>query len=260
MCYVGLDSIRFDCAMCRVPCAVCCVLHGMPPPPPPPPVFLVLIFYNSYSCSPSFPQVPQPAIHFPFELDTFQKQAVLHLERVRLSLSPILGFPFAPHVLSSFLFAFSVGCVLSPGWGWVGRFCFLFFASFSGRERVCVCAHQRRQNRSGRGNTDTNTTISIHHISIHHTFTPNPALCCLRSAFLLFFLTLLCYVAVAVAVVCCCCWLCVLCVGWWQYAIALCAKHLTRCVYTSPIKTLSNQKYREFKKTFGEVGLVTGVR
>lgn len=43
-----------------------------------------------------------------------------------------------------------------------------------------------------------------------------------------------------------------------EYAIALAARHLTRCVYTSPIKTLSNQKYREFKKTFGDVGLVTG--
>jgi antiviral helicase SKI2 len=43
-----------------------------------------------------------------------------------------------------------------------------------------------------------------------------------------------------------------------EYAIALCSKHLTRAVYTSPIKTLSNQKYREFKKTFGDVGLITG--
>jgi antiviral helicase SKI2 len=31
-----------------------------------------------------------------------------------------------------------------------------------------------------------------------------------------------------------------------------------RTVYTSPIKALSNQKYREFKQTFGEVGLITG--
>lgn len=29
-------------------------------------------------------------------------------------------------------------------------------------------------------------------------------------------------------------------------------------MYTSPIKALSNQKYREFKQTFGEVGLITG--
>lgn len=43
-----------------------------------------------------------------------------------------------------------------------------------------------------------------------------------------------------------------------EYAIALAAKHLTRAIYTSPIKTLSNQKFREFKKTFGDVGLVTG--
>jgi antiviral helicase SKI2 len=45
-----------------------------------------------------------------------------------------------------------------------------------------------------------------------------------------------------------------------EYAIAMAAKHLTRAVYTSPIKTLSNQKFREFRKTFGEddVGVVTG--
>ena len=30
-----------------------------------------------------------------------------------------------------------------------------------------------------------------------------------------------------------------------EYAIALCAKHMTRCVYTSPIKALSNQKVLE---------------
>lgn len=45
-----------------------------------------------------------------------------------------------------------------------------------------------------------------------------------------------------------------------EYAIALAAKHLTRAIYTSPIKTLSNQKFREFRKTFGEddVGIMTG--
>jgi hypothetical protein len=45
-----------------------------------------------------------------------------------------------------------------------------------------------------------------------------------------------------------------------EYAIALSARHLTRAVYTSPIKTLSNQKFREFRATFGEkdVGVITG--
>ncbi|KAE8188261.1 hypothetical protein CF336_g6224, partial [Tilletia laevis] len=28
-------------------------------------------------------------------------------------------------------------------------------------------------------------------------------------------------------------------------------KHITRCIYTSPIKALSNQKFRDFKQTFG---------
>lgn len=64
-----------------------------------------------------------------------------------------------------------------------------------------------------------------------------------------------------------------------EYAIALAAKHmtrfviepsksLTRCtlliqyraIYTSPIKALSNQKYRDFKQTFSaaSVGILTG--
>uniref|UniRef100_A0A183IZW8 Helicase ATP-binding domain-containing protein n=1 Tax=Soboliphyme baturini TaxID=241478 RepID=A0A183IZW8_9BILA len=43
-----------------------------------------------------------------------------------------------------------------------------------------------------------------------------------------------------------------------EYAIALCKSHLTKVVYTSPIKALSNQKYRDFKKEFGNVGIITG--
>jgi antiviral helicase SKI2 len=45
-----------------------------------------------------------------------------------------------------------------------------------------------------------------------------------------------------------------------EYAIALAMKHMTRCIYTSPIKALSNQKFRDFKKTFGaqNVGILTG--
>jgi antiviral helicase SKI2 len=42
-----------------------------------------------------------------------------------------------------------------------------------------------------------------------------------------------------------------------EYAIALAAKHMTRTIYTSPIKALSNQKFRDFKNTFGDVGLVS---
>ena len=32
-----------------------------------------------------------------------------------------------------------------------------------------------------------------------------------------------------------------------EYAIALSQKHMTRTIYTSPIKALSNQKFRDFK-------------
>lgn len=46
-----------------------------------------------------------------------------------------------------------------------------------------------------------------------------------------------------------------------EYAIALSIKcNSTRCVYTSPIKALSNQKFRDFCSTFGNsnVGILTG--
>ncbi|KAK8106856.1 ATP-dependent RNA helicase DOB1 [Apiospora kogelbergensis] len=43
-----------------------------------------------------------------------------------------------------------------------------------------------------------------------------------------------------------------------EYAIAHCLKQNTRVIYTSPIKALSNQKYREFNEAFGDVGLMTG--
>lgn len=43
-----------------------------------------------------------------------------------------------------------------------------------------------------------------------------------------------------------------------EYAIALAQKHMTKAVYTSPIKALSNQKFRDFHETFESVGLLTG--
>ncbi|XP_024172476.1 DExH-box ATP-dependent RNA helicase DExH9 [Rosa chinensis] len=43
-----------------------------------------------------------------------------------------------------------------------------------------------------------------------------------------------------------------------SYAIALCLRHKQRVIYTAPIKALSNQKYREFKEEFSDVGLMTG--
>ncbi|GAA5841393.1 hypothetical protein JCM5353_007119 [Sporobolomyces roseus] len=43
-----------------------------------------------------------------------------------------------------------------------------------------------------------------------------------------------------------------------EYAIAQCLKEGQRVVYTSPIKALSNQKYREMLAEFGDVGLMTG--
>ena len=43
-----------------------------------------------------------------------------------------------------------------------------------------------------------------------------------------------------------------------EYAIAQSLKKTQRVIYTSPIKALSNQKYREFTAEFGDVGLMTG--
>jgi ATP-dependent RNA helicase DOB1 len=43
-----------------------------------------------------------------------------------------------------------------------------------------------------------------------------------------------------------------------DYAIALSLKNKQRVIYTSPIKALSNQKYREFHNEFQDVGLMTG--
>ncbi|KAK1224450.1 ATP-dependent RNA helicase mtr4 [Marasmius sp. AFHP31] len=43
-----------------------------------------------------------------------------------------------------------------------------------------------------------------------------------------------------------------------EYAIAQCLARKQRVIYTSPIKALSNQKYREMLAEFGDVGLMTG--
>jgi ATP-dependent RNA helicase DOB1 len=43
-----------------------------------------------------------------------------------------------------------------------------------------------------------------------------------------------------------------------EYAIGQSLKRNQRVIYTSPVKALSNQKYREFLEKFGDVGLMTG--
>ncbi|KAI0985107.1 hypothetical protein GJ496_004905 [Pomphorhynchus laevis] len=43
-----------------------------------------------------------------------------------------------------------------------------------------------------------------------------------------------------------------------EYAIAMALKEKQRVIYTTPIKALSNQKYRELFSEFGDVGLMTG--
>ncbi|THD29083.1 Superkiller viralicidic activity 2 2 [Fasciola hepatica] len=43
-----------------------------------------------------------------------------------------------------------------------------------------------------------------------------------------------------------------------EYAVARCLKRKQRVIYTTPIKALSNQKFREFTEEFKDVGLMTG--
>lgn len=43
-----------------------------------------------------------------------------------------------------------------------------------------------------------------------------------------------------------------------EYAIAKCLREGQRAIYTSPIKALSNQKYRDLQEEFTNVGLMTG--
>lgn len=43
-----------------------------------------------------------------------------------------------------------------------------------------------------------------------------------------------------------------------DYAIAQALQNKQKVIYTSPIKALSNQKYREFHNEFSDVGLMTG--
>ena len=43
-----------------------------------------------------------------------------------------------------------------------------------------------------------------------------------------------------------------------RYAIAMAFRSKQRVIYTSPLKALSNQKFRELAEEFGDVGLMTG--
>ena len=43
-----------------------------------------------------------------------------------------------------------------------------------------------------------------------------------------------------------------------EYAIAMALRDRQRVVYTSPLKALSNQKFRELRDEFADVGLMTG--
>ncbi len=43
-----------------------------------------------------------------------------------------------------------------------------------------------------------------------------------------------------------------------EYAIAVALRDKQRVIYTAPIKALSNQKFRELKECFDDVGLMTG--
>lgn len=48
------------------------------------------------------------------------------------------------------------------------------------------------------------------------------------------------------------------CYCYHRYAIAMSLRDKQRVIYTTPIKALSNQKYRELYEEFQDVGLMTG--
>lgn len=43
-----------------------------------------------------------------------------------------------------------------------------------------------------------------------------------------------------------------------EYAISMAERNMTKAIYTSPIKALSNQKYRDFRQEYESVGILTG--
>lgn len=43
-----------------------------------------------------------------------------------------------------------------------------------------------------------------------------------------------------------------------EYAISMAQRNMTKVIYTSPIKALSNQKYRDFRDEYDDVGILTG--
>jgi ATP-dependent RNA helicase DOB1 len=43
-----------------------------------------------------------------------------------------------------------------------------------------------------------------------------------------------------------------------EYCFGMALRDGHKVVYTSPLKALSNQKYRELQEQFGDVGLMTG--
>ena len=49
-----------------------------------------------------------------------------------------------------------------------------------------------------------------------------------------------------------------ICLNGYRYAIAMSLRDKQRVIYTTPIKALSNQKYRDLYEEFSDVGLMTG--
>lgn len=43
-----------------------------------------------------------------------------------------------------------------------------------------------------------------------------------------------------------------------EYAMSMALRNMTKCIYTSPIKALSNQKYRDFLQEYDDIGILTG--
>lgn len=168
---------------------------------------------------PPSPQLrPRLALHFPFELDTFQKEAVLHLEAGR-------SVFVAAHTRLGKSMCVSVVYLLAGASGWLDVLLLVYTQPVPGL---------------------TGSRLSLLHLPptphllLPNIPTPHPARS-QPSAYCRSAPTPLAIPPSAGKTVVA------------EYAFALATRHCTRAVYTSPIKTISNQKFRDFSAKF-EVG------
>lgn len=151
------------------------------------------------------------AIQYPFELDTFQKEAVLHLEEGH-SVGLFGAAEVSPLAAGSCMLACSAAASAAP--------------------LVMLTLHSLWALRASRGSLLSESSVPAQPLVTLHLLLPFPQV------------FVAAHTSAGKTVVA-------------EYAFALATQHCSRAVYTSPIKTISNQKFRDFSGKF-EVGLLTG--